>query len=413
MITSPRRVVSSWLAMLVLGLAIMPVQLAAQDATPTAAPEPPAFLLEPVDQDGPYFTVTQEPGTTQQLTVALGNAATAPVTALTYVADAYTLVNGGFGVETADDPVSEPASWIDYPTETLDLEPGETLERAFTVAVPPGTAPGQYIAGLVIQTAESMAVGESGMLRQIIKKSVAVFITVPGPETPELAIGETSVTQTATSNRLVVEVQNPGNVFLNPAGTVTMTTEDGEPVLTAPINMGPVYAGDTTTLELSIPTILEPGTYSVSVSVEDEETGVNAEVLDVPITVDEPPAAATPLAEPVSIASATIEPLIGADTDELQAVNISVTLENPGAVIPSAELTLHVSRGGEPVEDYALNSSLVLPTGTTEIQQRYIPLSGWQPGTYSFELTLEATDPGTGQATVLATQTVKETIAVP
>jgi hypothetical protein len=395
------------------GFTLIPAHLTAQDATPAAAPDPPAFLLEPVDHDGAYFTITQDPGTSQEFTVALGNGGTAPVTARTYVADAYTLANGGFGVETADDPTSEPATWIDYPTETLDLATGERIERAFTVTIPENTAPGQYIAGLAIETAEPIAVGENEAFRQIIKKAIAVFITVPGPETPELAIGEASVRQTATSNNLVIEVRNPGNIFLNPSGTVTMTTEDGEPVLTAPITMGSVYAGMNTTLELSIPTILEAGTYTVSVALEDEETGVSAEVTDVPVTVAEPPAAATPLAEPVTIESVALDPLTDPDTDELQAVNVGVTLENPGATIPSAQLTLHVTRNGELVEDYPLNSSLVVQAGNTEIAQRYVPLGSWEPGTYSFALILEAVDPNSGQVTVLATQSVEETIEAP
>jgi hypothetical protein len=401
-----------WLASALFAFTIMPAALAAQEATPTV-PEPPAFLLQPVGQGGAYFTITQDPGTTQEFTVALGNAGEEPVSALTYVADAYTLINGGFGVETADDPTSAPTTWINYPAETLALAPGETLERTFTVSIPDGTAPGQYIAGLAIQTAESIAVGESDAFRQIIKKAIAVFITVPGPETPAVTIGQASITQTATTNTLVVAVGNPGNVLLNPSGMVTMTTDEGAPVLTAPVTMGPVYAGTETTLEVSIPMILDPGVYSVTVALVDEETGASAEVTEVPVKVDVLPAAATPVAEPVSITSVTLDQLTNPDTDALQALNVGVTLENPGAAIPSARLTLHVTRDGELVEDYPLNSSLVVQAGATDIEQRYVPLSGWEPGTYRFALTLEAVNPTTGQLTVLATHSVAETIVVP
>lgn len=413
MTTSYRQRLCTWITLLLFAVALMPASSMAQDSTPDAAPEPPAFLLEPVGQDGTYFTITQDPGTMQEFTVAFGNGGTSPVTALTYVADAYTLVNGGFGVKTADDPVTEPTTWIDYPTETRELAPGERVERTFTISVPEGTAPGQYIAAISIQTAESIAVGESDMLRQIIKKSIAVFITVPGPETPALEIGEARVTQTDTSNNLVIDIRNPGDVFLNPSGTVTMTTAAGDPVLTSPIDMGPVYAGTDTTLELAIPTMLPSGAYAVAVSLEDEKTGVGAEEPALSVTVAEPPAAATPAAEPVIFQAVTLDPMTDPGTDALQAVNISVTLDNPGAAIPSARLTLHVTRDGELVEDYPLNSSLVVQADTTEIQQRYVPLGSWQAGTYEFGLTLEAVDPNTGQVTVLATLAVEDTIVVP
>lgn len=406
-----RRMVGTCIALIVTAMSLLPAHANAQ-GTPPAEPEPPSFLLQPVGQEASYFAITQEPGTEQEYSVMLGNAGTQPVTALTYVADAYTLVNGGFGVETAEDPASGATTWVDYSTETLDLEAGETLERNFTVNVPADTAPGQYIAGLVIQTAESIAVGDTGMLRQIIKQSIAVFVTVPGPESPELTIGQPDITQAASTNSLVVEVQNPGNVFLNPSGTVTMTTEDGEPVVSSPVAMGPVYAGTATTLELVVPTMLAPGDYRVSITLEDEETGARAEVSNASVAVAES-AEATPPAETVSFETVTIDPLTDPDSDELQAVNVGVTLNNPGEAIPSAQLTLHVMRDGELVEDFPLNSSLVVPTGSTEIQQRYVPLTGWEPGTYSFELTLEAVDPNTGQVTVLATHAIDETIQVP
>jgi hypothetical protein len=411
--TSTRRPIRyCWLLVLALAFALSPAHLAAQDATPPA-PEPPSFLLEPVDQDGSYFAITQEPGSSERYTVALGNAGSEPVAALTYVADAYTLVNGGFGVETADDEATEPTTWIDYQTETLDLPADEVVERTFTVTVPDDAAPGQYIAGLAVQTADSMEVGDTGMLRQIIKKSIAVFITVPGPETPELTLGDIAVSQSPSGGSLVIAVSNPGNVFLNPAGTVTMTSAAGDPVLSSPIVMGPVYAHTDTTLELPIPTVLDPGAYEVSVALEDEQTGASAERSGVAVDVAPPAAEATPMANPVTIDAVTVEPLTDPSSDALQAVNVTVSIANDEAAIPGARLTLHVTRDGEPVEDYPLASSVALPNGTTDIQQRYIPLGGWQPGTYGFALTLEAVDATTGQATVLATTKVEQTIEVP
>ncbi len=249
------------------------------------------------------------------------------------------------------------------------------------------------------------------MLRQIIKKSVAVFITVPGPESPALSIGDVSISQVGGASSLVVEVENTGNVFLNPTGSVTLTTDAGEQVTGGAVTMGPVYAGDATTLDLSIPVALTPGTYNASVSLEDEATGASAEVSDMPVRLTGS-AVATPEAAPVTIASSSLEP-IEDDSGALQAVNVTVELTNEAAAIPGARLTLHVSRDDEPVEDYPLNASLALPTGTTEVQQRYIPLDGWDPGTYTFALTLEAIDTATGQATVLTTQDIEKTVTVP
>jgi hypothetical protein len=398
------------LVALVLGLALLPGLVRAQ-ATPEPA-APPAFLLEPVGQAGTFFTVTGEAGSVTTLTVALGNAGEAPVTARTYAADAYTLVNGGFGINPEDAPTNPPTTWLDYPAETLDLDPATRVERDFTVTIPDDTAPGQYITGIVLQTAEPIAIGDTGMLKQTIAKALAVFITVPGPVEPNLEIGAVSLDQTANSNALVVEIANTGNVLLKPTGTVTMTRGD-EQILTAPVAMGSVYAGMSTTLELAIPTILAPGDYTVDVTLKDEETGAAVESLNVQLNVVAYDAAATPAASPVSIGAFTLEPVTDSTSGNLQVVNITVQLVNDGAPVPSARLTLHVTRDGELVEDFPLNSSLVIPTGTTDIQARYLPITGWEPGTYTFSVTLEAIDPTTGQATVLATADASSTITVP
>src|SRR4051794_15927659 len=158
-----------------------------EPTTPTkSAPE---FVLEPVGQSGPYFMANADADTTTELTVALGNAGKEPVSARTFAADVYTLVNGGFGVGEDDDPVTGPTTWLDYPDDSLELVPNQRIERTFTVTIPADTAPGQYITGIVLQTAEPISVGDSAMLRQTIAKAIAVLITVPGPITPRFTIG--------------------------------------------------------------------------------------------------------------------------------------------------------------------------------------------------------------------------------
>lgn len=386
-----------------------PDSLATPDATP-GPPPPPAFIIAPASGDGSYFDIEMEPGTSQELTVILGNGGEEPVVARAYAADAFTLVNGGFGIETEEDERDGTGSWIDFEPETLDLEPGDRVERTFTVSVPADAATGQHIAGIAIQTADSIAVGESSMLRQIIKKSIAVFITVPGPEDGSFEIGDISIQQPGGSSRIVVEINNTGNILVNPAGEIVVTDPSGATVVTAPIVMGPVYARDSTTLELSIPTELPEGDYTLDISLTDEYSGAEVAMQDVAVAVA-PPAADAEEPDPITFDAVTLAPI--PPDGEIQALNVQLTLNNTQASVPSGRLTMHVMKDGELVEDYPIGSSLALPTGETEIQQRYIPLAGWEPGEYTFAFTLEAVDPGTGQVTVLATHEAEETIEVP
>ena len=413
---SGMRTLAMTIAMCVALFAAMLAPAAAQDApaTPEGTPEappPPSFIIAPAgDADGSYFDIEMNAGETRELTVLLGNGGEQNVVARVYAADAYSLVNGGFGVETEEDELDGTGLWVDFEAATLELEPGETVERTVTVTVPEDATPGQYIAGMAIQTAESIAVGESSMLRQIIKKSIAIFITVPGPEEGSFEIGTIEIQQPSGASRVVVEIVNTGNILVNPSGEITITNPEGETIVTAPVNMGPVYAGDTTSIEFSLPNALPEGSYTMNIDLADEYSGFATAVSDHVAEVAAP-ASDVETPDPITfenVALAAIPP-----DGEIQALNVQLTLNNAQNSVPSGRLTMHVYKDGELVEDYQLNSSLVLPPGATEIQQRYIPLTGWESGTYSFSFTLEAVDPNSGQISTLATHEAETTIDVP
>jgi hypothetical protein len=249
------------------------------------------------------------------------------------------------------------------------------------------------------------------MLRQTIHKAVAVLITVPGPVTPEFTIGEASLRQSPATNSLLIDIANSGNVLVKPAGEVVVTSADGTDLVRAPIAMGSVYAGTSTQIELPIPILLEPGSYEINVSLSDAEKGVSAEVRDLALQV-EAVANASPVAAPVTVDSLTVDAVT--DTSgAVQLANVVVAVNNAGTPLPAVRLTLHVTRDGQPVEDYVLSPSLALPTGITTIEQRYLPASAWQQGTYEFSLTLEAIELATGQTTLLHTVDAAADVVVP
>jgi hypothetical protein len=362
-----------------------------------------------VGQDQPYISETLNPGEKTTVTVQLGNAGDNATEARTYVADAFTLVNGGFGVKAEDAPKTGTATWVEYSSETLDLAPGDTVERTVTISVPDSTAPGEYIAGLVLQTAQPIPVADSTMFRQTILKSIAIFITVPGSESPALEIGEASISQRARAASIQIEIDNPGNVLLKPVGTVTVADASGKQIVDAPVKMGSVYAGTNTTLEIALPTTLLPGTYSVHIELSDEATGVSVEEDRQPELAD---LAATPEASPVTIDSLALDAARDSASNALQYVNVDLSLTNSGNPIQGAQVILHVTRDGAPVEDFTLASGLAIPVGPTQVSQRYIPPGGWAAGEYAFSVTVEAVTPS-GQRTALAEGQSAETVTAP
>jgi len=80
--------------------------------------------------------------------------------------------------------------------------------------------------------------------------------------------------------------------------------------------------------------------------------------------------------------------------------------------VSNARLTLRVARDGEPVEDFSLGTALTFTQGSAQIQQRYLPPTGWEAGSYTFEVILETVDSATGVATTLATMETESPVVV-
>lgn len=410
---APRMSPSLLIATILLAIAILPGAAVGQstpDASPPASPAVdtgPRFVLRPAgDVDGTYFTVEAEPGTTQILDVVLGNADDVPLTLSTYAADAFTLVNGGFGTREEGEQRTGPSTWLTYESETLTLEPGSGLEREFALTVPDDAAPGEYIAGLVLQTAEPIDVVGSAMFDQIVRKSIAVFITVPGETAAGLELGEPTIQTSDAGERLVIPVRNTGDVLLKLAGELTLTDDGGTEIFSQPIVMGSVYAGTETTLELPLPLALPEAVYRVSLRLTDETTDVEAGVDSTEVAL----ARADDSGPPVAITAASITPLPNAD--EVQFALVAITVQNSASPVAGARVLLNVLRDGEPVEDFLLATAVTLQQGETPLEQRYIPVTGWTTGEWTFSLTLESVDPQTGATTVMLTTEMDQSITV-
>lgn len=94
---------------------------------------------------------------------------------------------------------------------------------------------------------------------------------------------------------------------------------------------------------------------------------------------------------------------------------LSISRTPPIAAVTIADNTPsirtgNVQREGETGESYPLAQSQALPQGNTDVAQRYIPVDGWQPDTYTFQLVIAAVS-GETEA-ILATIDVEDEIEV-
>jgi hypothetical protein len=262
-----------------------PVGAGAASPAPDPGSPPVQLSLKPMNQAAPYFDLTLEAGQAGDFSVELGNHGAESIATRTYAADAYSIVNGGFDAENRDSEGSGTTTWLSYPTEVRDLQPGESSERAFTVSVPSDTLPGQYITSLVLENDVPVAGSGGVALNQVVRQAVAVSVRVPGPLAPSFAVGSADHTIIANKSVIGVELANTGNANLKPAGRLTVRDSGGTVVSEAPVTMDSVYAGDSTRIETMLGDILEPGGYTLDFALTDAASNAASTGTGLPFTV--------------------------------------------------------------------------------------------------------------------------------
>ncbi|MEV8147961.1 DUF916 domain-containing protein [Arthrobacter sp. NPDC080073] len=285
--TGPRNGVSRLLLTIVLlvsgsavGAAVGPLN----DAAAADSQQPVNLSLKPLDQAGSYFSLTMDPGQSRQLKVELGNHGAVAIAARTYAADAYSLINGGFGAKDRDSTSTGTTTWLSYTPQVLQLPAGQGSTRTFALTVPDGTAPGDYITSLVLENDVPLQGSGSVVLNQIVRQAIAVSVHVPGPLQAALALGAASHTTTADRSVVDVQVKNTGTTNLKPAGQLVIRDHKGNTVSQAAVTMDSVYARTDTQVETTLDGKLQPGDYTASLTLKDAATEAAVDAT-VPFTV--------------------------------------------------------------------------------------------------------------------------------
>jgi methionine-rich copper-binding protein CopC len=276
-------------AVMVIGLLLMgALGMSATIAQGDPAPNVQITAYPVGDFPNRWFEVDIAAGESITLTAGVTNNGAAPVTLRAFAANAESAINGGFSASTEDVTLTGPALWVDAPAELFDLAPGASREWDLSVTVPPNTAAGQYVAALVISTDDGGDASGSDVFRQVLRSTMAIEITVPGPLTPSFETGPPAITTDVTGLSLEIPIANTGNVLVEPQGELVLQDANGGAVFTASIIMGSVYAGHTTSLQVSLPSQVPPGQYLVSVNLTDPATGATASIEGEPIAIPTP-----------------------------------------------------------------------------------------------------------------------------
>ncbi|MGC4193180.1 MAG: hypothetical protein QM589_18695 [Thermomicrobiales bacterium] len=190
------------------------------------------------------------------------------------------------------------------------------------MTVPSDARPGNCVSVLVVQTTNSVPVEGTLLFDQIIQKVMAVDITVEGTATSKLEVSAATYDVSNSLPTLSVEIKNPGDLRLRPAGTIVVKDASGQEVLSANVTMGSVYARTETLLQFVLPQPLPAGSYTIDLSLADADTKAEAK------------APATPIQTAIVFQDIAI--VAGPDASAPQFVTVTGTVVNNGPALPNA-----------------------------------------------------------------------------
>ena len=208
-----------------------------------------------------YFSYTLAPGASIEDSLVISNGGAGQVILKLYAADGITSINGSTAFAGEGDVRSNTRSWLSATVADVLVPASEEVTVAFHVSVPADAAPGDHVAGWVVEAPPRNGTA-GGIGASIVERAgVAVVVRVPGEPSPELVLGGICLNQETGSNYFEVPVRNEGNVLTRAAGTLTLTTDEGQEVFTRHADIGNVVPSDGTLLRLDAPRDPGPGKY--------------------------------------------------------------------------------------------------------------------------------------------------------
>jgi len=195
-----------------------------------------AFGLAPAPgSDGraaPYFDLTVAAGHSAAGTAILSNLGQTTERLKVSRSTGATAANGGSAFSRYFQRCSGPGCWVTGLPAAVTLPAGADERLPFTVSVPSGTAPGQYLAGITAEAAarpRPVKVGSSGKTtaRAVIIEQVTVGVAVTvgslSELTTRLKIPGVSAGVAGPTARLDIGLENTGQTFTHAAGTASCT----------------------------------------------------------------------------------------------------------------------------------------------------------------------------------------------
>lgn len=176
-----------------------------------------------------FFHISLYPGAAIDAEAVVANHSQAAVTLLNYPVDGLTTPQGGFALVSQTDPQKGIGAWVHLNSDHLTIPAKSELKVAFRLTVPPGTTPGDYAGGLIIQSPPvqgktSTVNGDTAVRIDVVQRQgVRIYLNVAGAAVKSLTHGDLSWQQNGDDLAFTLPVRNTGNTILHPAAEMKLT----------------------------------------------------------------------------------------------------------------------------------------------------------------------------------------------
>ena len=161
-----------------------------------------------------YFEWTTSAGQAVRGTVTITNPSSTPATFDIYPADAATASGGGVIYSALGGSLHDTGRWIQLDAGTVTLDAGQSHPIGFTVMIPTGTAPGDYLAGVAAQSPSTPAA---------TRVVLAVLAHVPGPGSVSFGLGTPTIVTLGKAGQVVrIPINDTGSLLSKPYVTATL-----------------------------------------------------------------------------------------------------------------------------------------------------------------------------------------------
>ena len=218
-----------------------------------------------------YFSRVLEPGAVVNDEALVTNDGSAPLILKLYAVDAITAINGGTTFATQGQDVTGVARWLSLTTSEVVLAPAEQRLVPFTITVPADAAPGEHVAGLVLEalpsgTGPAGKAGEAQFNLEVIRRvGVAVLIEVPGASEAGLTLTDIGLhEQDEHGATFIVDVENTGTVSVRGEGALVISDLAGAELASVPVTVDTVLPGQTTSVYVRHPIRFADANYQLA-----------------------------------------------------------------------------------------------------------------------------------------------------